>query len=84
MENGFENVTDLNVSWLADVNEGLVVEPNKPVAGAGAFVTGFPKRTGVSVVSLATLVGTKGCPMSGIGGMPNKPEPEIIEKIFEV
>jgi hypothetical protein len=31
LEKGFENVTDLNVSWLADAEEGFVVDPNKPV-----------------------------------------------------
>ena len=80
LEKGFEYVTDLKVSWLGDVEDGFVVDPNKPVLPAGALEIGFPKRTGVSVVSLATLVGTKGCPMSGIGGIPNKPEPEIILK----
>ncbi len=81
LEKGFENVTDLNVSWLADAEEGFVVDPNKPVLLAWALEIGLPKRTGVSAVSFATLVGTNGCAMSGIGGIPNKPEPGIIKNV---
>ena len=53
--------------------------PNNPDV-VEVVLLGFPKRTGGSLVGLASgelLVMVSGWPRSGMGGMPNNPEPSM-------